>query len=135
MAKNKKVQKQNGKKPSVKHLIRKSPPVTDAPDKPELHRGIFRISPVAFMSLFSGRHMFEVVKNPLPRDAKVLDIRFDYWENDGVGAIEVLLEHPAIPAIDEGQQIPVIAPPVFQNISTGGGNISRKGFRNSVVKK
>ena len=79
--------------------------------------------------------MFEVVKNPLPRDAKIIDVRFDRWESNGTGAIELLLEHPAIPAIAEGQPIPVIAPPVFQNITGGGDNISQKGFRNSVVKK
>ena len=87
------------------------------------------------MSLWSGRHAFEVIKNPLPRDAKILDVRFDHWENNQTGAIEVLLEHPAIPPIVEGQPIPVIAPPIFQNLPIGGDNIQQSGNGNKVTKK
>lgn len=78
-------------------------------------RAIFALSPTAFMSLFSGRHHFEVTENPLPAGATIMDVRMERWSSN-TGAIEILLEHPSIPELIEGQAVPYVKPPIFKVI-------------------
>lgn len=108
----KKAKAKSRKKVTAKKIIKKALP----PRKEHPHRAIFALSPKVLMSLFSGRHHFEVVQNPLPPDAKILDVRLDKWNGGQDGAIEILLEHPAIPELIEGQPIPHVKPPAFRSI-------------------
>lgn len=72
-------------------------------------RAIFALSPSLFLSLFSGEHHYRIVDNPLPADATVIDVRFAQWQTPP--AFEVLIEHPSIPELIEGQPVPYIKPP------------------------
>lgn len=85
-----------------------------APKAPAPRRAILAISPAAFMSLFSGRHTYEVAENPLPPGAAVIDVRLNGW--NGKDAVEVLIEHPSIPELVDGQPVPYVKPPTFKNI-------------------
>lgn len=77
-------------------------------------RAIFALSPQAFLSLFSGRHSYEVSENPIPQGAVIVDVRMERWTQQG--AIEVLIEHPSIPELVDGQAVPYVKPPLFKTV-------------------
>lgn len=78
-------------------------------------RAIFALKPEAFLHLFSGKVAYQITDNPIPPDAKIIDIRFDKWKDQN-GVIEILIEHPTIPELVEGQPIPYVKPPAAQSL-------------------
>lgn len=77
-------------------------------------RAIFAIKPDIFLAFFNGTHKYTVSENAIPRDAKVIDVRLERWKG-GDGVIEVLIEHPTIPPLVEGQPVPYIKPPKLED--------------------
>ncbi len=98
------------------------PPPTPEPVAPEPQveegprRAIFALSKEGFMSLFHGEQHYRVVSDPLPPNAKIIDIRLESWTS--TGSIEILIEHPSIPPIAPGDSIPYVKPPVFETLQS-----------------
>ena len=81
---------------------------------PRPRRAILAISPEAFITLFSGRHAYDVTENPIPATAKIVDVRMERWSQRG--AIEILIEHDSIAELEEGHAVPYVKPPMFTSI-------------------
>ena len=96
-------------------MSKKQKTIPSQPEAMTPRRAIFAIKPNVFLSLFSGRVAYDVTANQLPPDAKILDIRLD-TRSGQPGVIEVLLEHPSIPLLVEGEPIPYVKPPQTQAI-------------------
>lgn len=80
-------------------------------------QAIFLLTPQLFLKFFSGRVAYDVTENPIPADAKIIDIRMDKWNkrNEG-GIIEVLVSHHSIAPVADGKELPMFKAPKFTRI-------------------
>jgi predicted metal-dependent RNase len=82
-------------------------PIFDAMANPSRNRmKLFVVSPELLISI--GRGIYEVIEDPLPRDAAIADIGID----PSTGNVQIKVLSESFPIIEETQRLPEIAPKI-----------------------
>jgi len=56
---------------------------------------------------------FEVIEDGIPEDAKIVDCKYDGFQNiEGAGTIIILLESESFPEVEEGKEYSILLPTI-----------------------
>jgi hypothetical protein len=72
---------------------------------------IVRMSGQFFADMFgAGKRSYEVIENPIPADARIVNARVAFPSFEGTGDLEVLLKSSEWPDAPEGERIAEVIP-------------------------